>query len=627
MGYLEGLLAGFNERHNQYRAEQMQQEHERNQRETAVFNTLLSSSDPDVQALAATGMITGAMGPQRAGGLRGWIGDMTTNPIMAQLRHMIDTSTTTTPAALPSRNITGVVPSEPGTAGEVTTQTTRAGQPGPEPTHADTAIPYQPISPRVAQPPPTGPAPITGLTMGPLSSPQPTVTRRSIFPTPEDLAAQRYRGEERGRIEGDVAGMRAAGISDAEARAAILARERGRYGVGTVQSIQGETPDGQRHFAIFDKQPGSPTWGQYLDPVTKQPIPNFRPLTATASMSLGADAERVAIELFGTRASALVGHPEQMALVNAVVQQRKGQLLWKDALGFANRMLPNVDLQQQMDLAQALIEGTAAPYAAMIGGGTAAPGAPPGAPPPAVGQPPPVGPGEPVAPPTPPATPSSRVGQPPQAATHPGIQLPSSMGTATKETGKPVAPAIQQALARTQAMNDTIDKALASLEPYKADTRLQTTLDLVKKYRFGTEGDPAAISEAQLSDLAGLQQAASATLGGTSRSQRIYADKRQHTPRLPSGRQAMVANAGLGATATQGASLLIKGDEGGWDSPAQMYQKLKNLREVNERFMHDMQTAAGTTAAPKAPAPPTTGGTAPATPQVKKIGNEWVIIR
>src|SRR6185295_11616422 len=101
----------------------------------------------------------------------------------------------------------------------------------------------------------------------------------------------------------------------------------------------------------------------------------------------------------------------------------------------------------------------------------------------------------------------------------------------------------------------------------------------------GTEGNPMDMDAAQLGDLAGLQQSASTLIGGASRSQRIYADKRQHTPRLPSGRQIMFAKGqtgfgvpALGAERVNKLSQLKEGDEGGFDSPALMYNKLASLK-------------------------------------------------
>jgi hypothetical protein len=190
------------------------------------------------------------------------------------------------------------------------------------------------------------------------------------------------------------------------------------------------------------------------------------------------------------------------------------------------------------------------------------------------------------------------------------------MAGQSRETGKPVPASVQTAISRTESMNDNITAALAALEPFKNDTSLEGTMKLVEKYRSGTEGNPIALAAAQLPDLAGLQQSASSNLGGASRSQRIYADRRQHTPRLPSGRQIMFAHnvPGLNADRVSALSQLKEGDEGGFDSPAQMYQKLVGLRDANAAFLRDIQqTATGVSPASSHGATPPPARTSPAT--------------
>lgn len=334
MGYLEGLLQGFNERHQQYRDEQMQLERERNQRETAVFNTLLSSPDPEIQSLAATGMITGAMGPSRKGGLSGWIGDMTQNPIMGQIRNLIATPVTT-PAALPSRNITGIAAGAPGSASEVSTQTTRAGEPGPESTNPDAAIPYRTaIPPTVAQPPPTAPAPITNLQTGPLSAPKPTTSPRHVFATPEELAAQHYRGEYGGEVEGIIAGLMKGGMSQADAAKVAsehFMRSRGLMGagLGTLQLVHGTDANGNPASGVFDKRPGSPTYGKIVNPDTGEEIRGFVQGSVTAPRAT--DREGMARELFGKPFSQLT--QDEAAQVNARMVQFHGELAGAGATG------------------------------------------------------------------------------------------------------------------------------------------------------------------------------------------------------------------------------------------------------------------------------------------------------
>jgi hypothetical protein len=298
----------------------MQLEAERNRRETAVFNTLLSSPDPEIQSLAATGMITGAMGPSRKGGLRGWIGDMTENPIMGQIRNLIATPTQT-PTATPA----GTLPMAPGSAGQVSTQTTRAGQPGPAATEPDpttealrTALP-----PTVGQPPPTmGQPPPATTTPGP----------RHIFATPEELKAQQYRGEYTGEAEGIAAGIMAAGGTREQGLDVARRHLMGRLGVGgagSLQIVHGKDATGTERSGVFDKRPDSPTYGRVIDPDTNAPIDGFVQSSTTAPRAT--DREGMAMELFGKRFGDLTA--EQAKAVNDRMVEFHGQLAGSSATG------------------------------------------------------------------------------------------------------------------------------------------------------------------------------------------------------------------------------------------------------------------------------------------------------
>lgn len=306
---LTGLIGGFNEAHEDYRNQQLKIEQERSQREHDVFNALLSSPDPEIQAMAATGMITNAQGPQRKGGIRGWIGDIQSNPILPKIRDYIQAhaAATGTPSALPSRSITGIVPSEPGTAGQVSTQTTRAGQPAPAATTPDQTKPWTDVPPSVGQPPPTAgtppdtgrPAPIQGLKIGPVSTPPP-VSAPHIFPSPEDLSAQKYRGEYAGEIQGITQALIQSGLSPQEAAATArdhFLRSRGVGAAGGLQLVHGKGPDGQPADAMFDKRPGSPTQGSYLKIGSEEPFEGF--VGGSIQQPRSTDREGMARELFG----------------------------------------------------------------------------------------------------------------------------------------------------------------------------------------------------------------------------------------------------------------------------------------------------------------------------------------
>lgn len=349
---------------------------------------------------------------------------------------------------------------------------------------------------------------------------------------------------------------------------------------GSLVSVAGQRPDGTPDFAIHDRRPNSPTFGKYLDPDTMQPIENFQPRTTTGSTSLGADATRIATEL-GYGDIKQVKDPAKMAHVNAVLQQRaQGKLTIAQAVQAANAMIPNGTAEDKMRMAQSLLDDAAAVSFQSQAG---APGAPSAVVTPVPGQP--QG--------TQPAAPTAGTPAKPTL----GASLPTDLKGANKATGAPLAPQVAQTLARTKANNLLIDKAIKALEPYKNDGSIKSTVALTKNYRMGTsdprveaiEGVGTAAEEvAQIADLAGLLQAADLRRSG-SRAYQFQQDVRQHVPRLPNARQSILASSGLPWVA-QG-SMLFGGQS--WDSPKLMYEKLQQLKKINQDFVSTLEDEIG----------------------------------
>lgn len=559
------MLGGFVDRKREVEQENIRQSDLAQQRESRVYETLLSSDDPEIQHMALSGLLESSQPRSKAKGLKGWIGERTASPTFAKLQSLINTPKTVEHRTLPTTSMTGMVNQmpevQPQLLGEAAT-----GAPAAQP--AGNAVTPEG---QAAQPPPRPTYQQTGGTAYATQEP------RHIFLSAVDKYKQEAVAKAGADIEGDIQAYTPyLGRQGAIDRVLL---ERGLKTRGTApQHVAIELPSGEQRMAVFAN-------GQYLDPDTMTPFYGAQPLQHTASTSMGVGIEPLAKAIYGKRGQELTS--AEMATVLQAQQLQKSALTTQQAIAAAQRFLPNATVDQQLQLADALRSGTAASITPAASPGTtpapapatAAPGAPPA-----------------------PSTPGQAPAAPPAPRTLSGV-VPPTLGAASKETGKPVPVQVQQAIARTQSMNDNIDKALAALEPYKTDSSLEGTMKLVEKYRAGTEGDPFALAAAQLPDLAGLQQSASTTLGGASRSQRIYADKRQHTPRLPSGRQIMLAHAGLGANMVSTLSQLKEGDEGGFDSPAQMYQKLKGLRDANVAFLKDMQDATSRT--PGGPPAPT----------------------
>jgi len=168
------------------------------------------------------------------------------------------------------------------------------------------------------------------------------------------------------------------------------------------------------------------------------------------------------------------------------------------------------------------------------------------------------------------------------------------------------------ALGRSRATSGLLDRAIAALEPFKNQNRLEDTFALSQNYRKGVY-DPVTTAATQLADLAGLQASASSQLtAGSSRALRYYVDRKQHVPRFPNLLQ-IDASGLTGAERMNRISQYIttirgKGEEGGFDTPQQMYQKLVGARDNNNRFITETEGAANITKVGGAGTPPPSAG-------------------
>ncbi|HKA97457.1 MAG TPA: hypothetical protein VKD66_14415, partial [Streptosporangiaceae bacterium] len=188
MGWLEGWLTGFSQRHQEQEAENWALAQQASQREGDVFKMLLQSKDPAIRGMAATGLIQQTLPRRRKSGLAGWMGEMETSPIYPQIMKYISTpqlqgyedipgtgSTTTAEQAGYKPSLPQAQPSPPGMS---INKTTTPGTPGPA-----LQLPAPP-SPRV-------PAPRGGPTP-PLAVPPPPPSLQGGWPiqTPEGTAIE-----------------------------------------------------------------------------------------------------------------------------------------------------------------------------------------------------------------------------------------------------------------------------------------------------------------------------------------------------------------------------------------------------------------------------------------------------
>jgi hypothetical protein len=568
MNFWGPLIGGMLARKYETDAENRRQGEMASQREAAVFTHLLSADDPETRNLALAGLLDSANPRRKAGGLRGWIGETLASPYLAKIQALSPTVTEQHPETInlpgETQGIPGPVPGStpqpaltqpPTSAGMPPTSPVQPGAPPPTPTTTTTPAPQWASAP---------PTPYTFLR---------TVQRpREAFLGPTEKATQLAGAKEVGDIGGMRAGLKAAGFGDEEAAGIIRQHLARKYAAGLpYQHVNVEVPDGKGGYytaaASYDR-----TSGQYLDD-NLQPMYGARPVSSTASSSMGVAIEPLAKAMFGKRGVQLT-QPE-MAQVLEASKLQKAEMSPKDAMAAARQVLPYGTVQQQADLADAYMAATKAPSL--------------GAPPPPTGA----------------AAVQSQIGgtveQPsgappaPAAVTPPkkgglGAALTPDQAGANKDTGKPLPSAVAMALAKAKSTNDVIDQAVAALTPFKDDTSLQGAIDLAAKYRQGVY-DPVNGAAVQLADLAGLQQKAQANLtGGSSRALQFYIDRSQHVPKIPSIRQVQ-ANRVLSADTVQNISGAIKNDAGTFDSPQQMYEKLLRAKSTNMNFIKELESA------------------------------------
>jgi hypothetical protein len=91
MGWLEGLLTGYQQRHYSIEADKRKEAEASALREGKALESLLNSRDPQVKKLAAAGILDLAKPRKKASGLAGWLGEMEASPHAANIQRYYDT--------------------------------------------------------------------------------------------------------------------------------------------------------------------------------------------------------------------------------------------------------------------------------------------------------------------------------------------------------------------------------------------------------------------------------------------------------------------------------------------------------------------------------------------------------
>lgn len=690
--WVTGLLTGMNQRRHEIEQQKLDESKEALARESKVYEALINSPDETIRGMAGAGLLESINPRKRAGGIGGWLGEMQTSPFYPQLMNYIRTPQTVTvpgelrqeaipyapraagsPAALPESNPTelGAPPPTPtstipkwqaggsdaqriitdATGGEAPTESEPTAMPSPlvsgmAPQGGSGAGTYfhSGISAAQAPPPTQEPGPATRWVQGPSR----TVSRLpQVFPTVGYLQEQQAAGKARGDIRAEVTTyqeIRRAmndpewekhGLADALAHlsrgssAATLQSQRAQW----TDPTTGQLREG---YLNYDRRTG-----QHTDSAGNI-IADARPIIST---SMGPWMEQAA-KASGYTGGARTVPTSDFWRVQELALQLRGQQTDAGALAQAERLYPNASGDFILDMADRIARSSrATPPAAAAPG---APVPPPPAPPtvaapgaPGAGTPPP-------APPTVTGTPAAAPAAPQTGGGLAAVREGVNTGdVSAKSVGKPLAPEVQRMVNQARATNGLIDSAITALDGYMKSSdnahldmnTPEASLDLASNYRQGIY-DPIESVAAQLSDLAGLQASNSAALGGQSRAFQYFTQRRQHVPRLPSSRQVeFYSTAGVPAGLVGSASRFLS-EDGGFDSPALMLEKLRQAKLNNEKFIEeamnvDVPVPTPTTTrqapAPRQPAKGTgrgsaAGGAAPATPgagAVRRPDGTW----
>lgn len=297
---LTGILSGFSGRKAEIEQQTLEESRASSAREQKVFEALVNSPDPEIQSLAVAGLLQSAEPRKRKGGLAGWMGELQGSPHLPKIQALLSQPVQTEEPVLglPSTQTSGYISEPPGQTplAQPETSPTEVGAPPPRP--VETNLQTQSLAP-----------PVVGMK---------TVSKpRQVFETPEQATLKTKKAAAQGDVEGQVAGLVASGVPEAQARETVRRKMLGAAGrAGTLQSVSGEAPDATGRmvpaFGVFDRATGA-----YTHPTTGEIIAGFRPRVA-GQRGYGQDREALALETYGKKFADL--EPAEVADVMAKAQ-------------------------------------------------------------------------------------------------------------------------------------------------------------------------------------------------------------------------------------------------------------------------------------------------------------------
>jgi hypothetical protein len=394
MGWLEGLLTGYADRHYQIQKDKMREAEQAAEREGRVFETLMNSKYKDIQQYAMAGVLDLSSPRKRKGGVAGWMGDVEQTPYLDMIRRTqskidadpefaesnlrddygADTGPREqggTPPPTPSIPTAAgsVAPPAPGTppAAQVATSlvtggpgtpatpapTSQAGAPPQPPTPVTASelagAPGAPPMPLAASPRPdaAGPPPtpgqvsrgLPGATTQAVGAMAPVPRSRTqlpgIFPTASetalDAARARAAGADLGEQDSYIRVALAQGLTRADGLKMWAAAQQSRLSSGTYSTFNVEYVDPVSHEVTRKLARVSSRTGQ-LEDMLGNPLP--------------ADARRI-----GQQRT-----PDEAYAIARATQMGRDTLRWTDAVQRAVTAYPGVPLDDILKAAEAFYQ-------------------------------------------------------------------------------------------------------------------------------------------------------------------------------------------------------------------------------------------------------------------------------
>jgi hypothetical protein len=204
-GYWTGLLEGFQGQREAGITRSLEQDAQRRQQESKIYEYLLNSRDPEIQSMALAGMFESGVPGSKKKGLSGFMGELEGSQVYPKIRALMD-------QMVPDDGVGGgPAPPQPGSASMSTNQPVHDGSAPIQLAGAE--LPPEPPPPGVAAAPPgqAGELPDMGAMGPPPAPPVSRFKRRGTgIPTAEEIAESNAAAARRGSLGAGLEAFRSA---------------------------------------------------------------------------------------------------------------------------------------------------------------------------------------------------------------------------------------------------------------------------------------------------------------------------------------------------------------------------------------------------------------------------------